>query len=44
MGAEARILFITHTAREADMRATLDDLRELEEVGTVNTVLRVLGG
>ena len=43
LGGEARILFITHTAREADVRATLDDLRELEEVGQVNSVLRVLG-
>ncbi|HAS09673.1 MAG TPA: homoserine dehydrogenase [Acidimicrobiaceae bacterium] len=43
MGSEARVLFITHTAREADLRATLDDLREHEDVGNVNTVLRVLG-
>jgi len=44
LGGEARILFITHIAREADVRATLDDLRELDEVGQVNSVLRVLGG
>ena len=44
LGGEARILFITHVAREADVRATLDDLRELDEVGQVNSVLRVLGG
>ena len=43
-GADARVLFITHTAREADVRATLDDLREHPDVGNVNTVLRVLGG
>jgi homoserine dehydrogenase len=43
MDAEARVLFITHTAREADLRATLDDLREHAAVGQVNTVLRVLG-
>ena len=43
MDAEARVLFITHTAREADLRATLDDLREHPDVGNVNTVLRVLG-
>ncbi|HEU5083240.1 MAG TPA: homoserine dehydrogenase [Acidimicrobiales bacterium] len=39
---EARVLFITHTAREADLRATLDDLREQADVGKVNSVLRVL--
>jgi homoserine dehydrogenase len=43
LGGEARLLFITHHAREADVRATLDDLRELEDVGQVNSVLRVLG-
>ena len=43
VGADARVLFITHTAREADLRATLDDLREHPDVGQVNTVLRVLG-
>lgn len=42
-GADARVLFITHTAREADLRATLDDLREHPDVGQVKTVLRVLG-
>ncbi len=44
LGGEARILFITHVAREADVRATLDDLRELDEVGQVNSVIRVLEG
>ena len=44
LGGEARILFITHAAREADVRATLDDLRELDEVGQVNSVIRVLEG
>jgi len=39
---EARVLFITHTAREADLRATLDDLRQQPHVGKVNSVLRVL--
>jgi homoserine dehydrogenase len=38
----ARVLFITHRAREADLRATLDDLREHADVREVNTVLRVL--
>ncbi len=44
LGGEARLLFITHVAREADVRATLDDLRELPEVGAVNSVIRVLEG
>ncbi|MFP5320694.1 MAG: homoserine dehydrogenase [Acidimicrobiia bacterium] len=40
----ARVLFVTHTAREADLRATLDDLRQHPDVKAVNTVLRVLDG
>jgi len=40
----ARVLFITHTALEADLRATLEDLRGHDDVRSVNTVLRVLGG
>ncbi len=44
LGGEARILFITHVAREADVRLTLDALRELDEVGQINSVIRVLGG
>ena len=43
INGEARVLFITHRAREADVRATLDDLREDPHVGQVNSVLRVLG-
>ena len=40
----ARGLFLTHEAREFDVRATLDDLREHPDVRSVNTVLRVLAG
>ncbi len=40
---EAELVLITHSAREADVRATLDDLRELDEIGQFHTVLRVLG-
>jgi len=40
----ARVLFLTHEAREHDVRATIDDLREHPDVRSVNTVLRVLGG
>ena len=30
LGDEARLIFITHVAREADVQATLRDLRELD--------------
>lgn len=43
LGGEARLLFITHTAREADMNDTLLALRDLDVVESVNSVLRVLG-
>jgi homoserine dehydrogenase len=43
IGAEARIIFITHTAREADLRATVHALRDVEAVHRVGTVMRVLG-
>ncbi|MGH9187536.1 MAG: homoserine dehydrogenase, partial [Acidimicrobiales bacterium] len=43
LGDEARLIFITHTARERDVQATLRDLRELEAVDRVGTVLRVIG-
>ncbi len=42
LGAQARIIFITHVACERDMRATLDDLRHLEAVRQVGSVLRVI--
>jgi homoserine dehydrogenase len=43
LGDEARLIFITHTARERDMQATLADLRELDVVERVGTLLRVIG-
>jgi len=43
LGGEARLIFITHRAREADVRATLGALRELEAVDRIGSVLRVLG-
>ena len=43
LGAEARLVFITHLARERDVQATLHDLRELEVVDRVGSVLRVVG-
>ena len=39
----ARLVFITHVAREADVLATLDEFRGLDEVRSVDSVLRVLG-
>ena len=42
LGDEARLIFITHTAREADVQATLHDLRELDVVDRVGTLLRVI--
>ena len=42
LGDQARIIFITHVACESDMRATLDDLRHLEAVRQVGSVLRVI--
>ncbi len=43
LGEEARLIFITHRAREADVRATLRSLRALEAVDRIGSVLRVLG-
>ncbi len=43
LGNEARLRFLTHEAREGDVRATVADLCHLEEVDRVGGVLRVLG-
>ena len=43
LGGEARLIFITHEAVERDVQATLHDLRELDAVVGVGTVLRVVG-
>ncbi len=42
LGDEARLIFITHVAREADVQATLHGLRELDAVDRVGTLLRVI--
>lgn len=39
----ARLIFITHAAKEADVRATLSELRSLDTVRSVGSVLRVVG-
>ncbi len=41
-GADARIVLITHVAREADLRATAHDLKELPTVFAVGSVIRVI--
>jgi homoserine dehydrogenase len=42
--ADARLVFITHEAREADVQATVRDLRELDVVRNVGGLLRVIAG
>ncbi len=39
----AKLIFITHQAREADLRVTLGEIRQLETVSSVGSVLRVIG-
>jgi homoserine dehydrogenase len=43
LGAEARLVFITHVAREADVQATIRDLHHLDAVDRITSVLRVIG-
>jgi len=43
LGEEAQLIFITHTARERDVQASLQELRHLDVVEQVGTVLRVIG-
>jgi homoserine dehydrogenase len=43
LGDDARLVFITHVARERDLQATLHDLRELDVVRSVGSMLRVVG-
>jgi homoserine dehydrogenase len=42
LGYEADLVFITHRALERDVQATLRDLRELDVVHHVGSVIRVL--
>jgi homoserine dehydrogenase len=42
-GPDARLVFITHVAREADVQATVRDLRDLDVVRKVGGLLRVIG-
>jgi homoserine dehydrogenase len=43
IGDDARLIFVTHKAREADLRATVHALRDVETVHRVGSVLRVMG-
>ena len=42
LGAEARLIFITHSALERDVRTTLFDLRSLGPVQRIGNVMRVI--
>ena len=43
-GDEAHLIFVTHLASEAALAATIHDVRELEAVERVGSMLRVIGG
>jgi homoserine dehydrogenase len=43
LGDEARLIFLTHVAREGDVQRTLSGLRSLDVVDHVGGVLRVMG-
>ena len=43
LGREARLVFLTHAAREGDVQATIAALDRLEQVDRVGGVLRVVG-
>jgi homoserine dehydrogenase len=43
IGPDARLVFITHEAREADVQATVRKLRELDVVRRVGGFIRVIG-
>jgi homoserine dehydrogenase len=42
-GDGARLVFVTHRARERDLRATLAELERLDAVALIGSVIRVLG-
>jgi homoserine dehydrogenase len=44
IGPEARLVFITHEARESAVQATVRELRDLDSVRHVGSLLRVIGG
>ena len=44
IGADARLVFITHEAGESAVQSTVRDLRDLDVVRHVGGILRVIGG
>ena len=42
-GPEAKLVFITHEARESAVQATVRELRDLDVVRNVGGLLRVIG-
>ncbi len=43
-GSTARLLFVTHRAREGAMRSALDELGDLDSVHAVGGLMRLVGG
>jgi homoserine dehydrogenase len=43
MREDARLIFVTHKARERDFQATMHDVRALDTVHRVGSILRVVG-
>ncbi|HET9730551.1 MAG TPA: homoserine dehydrogenase [Acidimicrobiia bacterium] len=43
-GDEARLIFVTHLAKEAALAATIHEVRDLDVVRNIGSVLRVVGG
>lgn len=43
IGRDARLVFITHLAKESDVQSTVRELRDLDVVQQVGTILRVIG-
>jgi homoserine dehydrogenase len=43
LGDEARLVFVTHTALEQAIAATIDDLQHLREVDAIGGIIRVIG-
>ena len=41
--ADAQLVIVTHRASDADLSATVDDLRDLDAVRAVTSVMRVEG-
>lgn len=44
IGSDARLVFITHSAREADVQSCVSELRKLPVVRRASGLLRVIGG